>query len=72
MKKINFHNIVWKEEKYFVSKCLEVEVSSYGNTEKEAINNLQEALELYYEDQPLQKKQIISKVSINSIELSHA
>lgn len=48
MKRI--HTIVWKENKWFVAKALEVEVASQGKTEKEALTNLKEALELYFED----------------------
>lgn len=49
MKKL--HAITWKEEKWFVAKALEVEVASQGNTKKEALKNLEEALELYFEDE---------------------
>lgn len=49
-KKINLKNLVWKEGKYYVSQCLNVEVSSFGTTKKEALANLNEALELYFED----------------------
>ncbi len=51
MKIIHLENIVWKEGKYYVSKCLNVEVSSFGETKEEALANLQEALELYFEDE---------------------
>lgn len=40
-------NVVWKEGKFYVAQCLNVEVSSFGKTKKEALNNLSEALELY-------------------------
>ena len=50
MRKINLKNIVWKEGKYYVSQCLNVDVSSFGKTKKEALDNLNEALELYFED----------------------
>ncbi len=50
MKKINLQNVVWKEGKYFVALCLNVDISSFGKTEKEALDNLNEALELYFED----------------------
>ena len=50
MNKINFKNIVWKEGKYYIAQCLNVEVSSFGKTKKEALENLKEALELYFED----------------------
>ena len=42
--------IVQKEGKYYVSQCLNVDVSSFGNTVQEAIDNLNEALQLYFED----------------------
>ena len=51
MKRINLQNLVWKEGKYYVALCLNVDVSSFGKTEKEALNNLNEALELYFEDE---------------------
>jgi predicted RNase H-like HicB family nuclease len=40
---------VWKEGDWFVSQCLEVDVASQGETEEEALANLKEALELYFE-----------------------
>lgn len=49
MKRI--HSVIWKEDKWYVAKALEVEVASQGETEKEALDNLKEALELYFEDQ---------------------
>ena len=50
MKTTELENIVWKEDKFYVAKCLNVEVSSFGESKEEALNNLQEALELYFED----------------------
>jgi len=50
MKTIQINNAVWKEGDYFVAQCLNVEVSSFGETREEALANLQEALELYFED----------------------
>jgi predicted RNase H-like HicB family nuclease len=49
-KSINLQNIVWKEGKYYVAQCLNIDVSSFGDTKKEALLNLEEALELYFED----------------------
>ena len=40
---------VWKEGDWYVSQCLEVDVASQGHTEAEALSNLREALELYFE-----------------------
>ena len=52
MKKITLQNIVWKEGKKFVAQCIHPDVSSFGKTKKEALKNLAEALELYFEDAP--------------------
>jgi len=41
---------ITKEPPYYVAQCLNVEVSSFGETVDEAIRNLQEAIELYFED----------------------
>lgn len=50
--KRTFTNVVWKEGKYFVAQCLNVDVSSFGKTHEEALKNLEEALGLYLEDAP--------------------
>jgi predicted RNase H-like HicB family nuclease len=52
MRKIDLKNVVWKEGKYYVSWNLNTGVSSFGNTKKEALGALEEALELYFEDAP--------------------
>ena len=44
-RKLNY--VVSPEDGVFVARCLDVEVASDGPTEKEAVANLQEALELY-------------------------
>ena len=41
--------IIYREGKYYVAQCLNVDVSSFGKTIKEAQNNIKEALELYFE-----------------------
>ncbi len=40
------------EAPWYVARCLEVEVASQGETVEEALGNLREALELYFEDAP--------------------
>ena len=50
-KKVNLKNVVWKEGKYYVAQGLNVDVSSFGKTKKEALANLQEAIELRFEDE---------------------
>ena len=49
MKTREIDYVVWREDKYFVSRCINVEVSSFGETIEEAISNLKEAVELYFE-----------------------
>ncbi len=39
------------EDPWYIARCLEVEVASQGATADEALENLKEALELYFEDQ---------------------
>jgi predicted RNase H-like HicB family nuclease len=52
MQTVTLQHIIWKEEKHFVAQCLNIDVSSFGDTKDEAMKNLQEAVELYFEDQP--------------------
>jgi predicted RNase H-like HicB family nuclease len=50
--------IIYREDKYYVAQCLNVDVSSFGESIKEAQNNLKEALELYFEDEKGKKEYI--------------
>lgn len=43
-------NVVWKEGKYFVAQYLNVDISGFSKSKKEALSNLDEAPELYFED----------------------
>jgi len=72
MKKIHFTNVVWKEGKYYVAQCLNVDVSSFGATKKAALKNLEEALLLSIEDLPRSKIAKITKPSITVQELARA
>ena len=47
--KRSFATTVWREGDWFVSQCLDVDVASQGEAEEEALANLKEALELYFE-----------------------
>ena len=46
----NIKYVVYQEGKFFVSLCLNAEVSSFGESVEEAITNLKEAVELYFDD----------------------
>lgn len=72
MKKVILQNIVWKEGKNFVAQCLSVDVSSFGKTKKEALKNLNEALELYFEDAPKNFFTPIKSVQIEEQVFSYA
>jgi len=69
MKKLKY--IVYKEDKYYVSQCLNVDISSFGNTIQEAIDNLIEALELYLEDKEAVKNIISIKETMMGETLIH-
>jgi predicted RNase H-like HicB family nuclease len=47
----NLKFIVFAEDCAFIARCLDVEVASEGDTQEEAISNLQEALGLFFEGQ---------------------
>jgi predicted RNase H-like HicB family nuclease len=41
------------EGDWYVARCLQVEVTSQGETVETALANLREALELYFEEEPV-------------------
>ena len=45
----NLTYIVFVEDGAFVARCLDVEVASEGDTKDDAIANLRESLELYFD-----------------------
>lgn len=44
--------VVYREDEFMVAQCLNVDVSSFGTTREEAVANLKEAVELYFENEP--------------------
>jgi predicted RNase H-like HicB family nuclease len=71
MKKISLKNVIWKEGKYFVAQCLNIDVSSFGRTKKEALANLDEALELYLEDAKKLKIVKVESPELVGLSLQH-
>lgn len=69
MKRIDY--CVYREEEFFVAQCLNVDVSSFGNSREEAVANLKEAVELYFEGETQPAWESVSDVSIGQ-ELIHA
>ena len=60
---------VWKEDDWFIAQCAQVDVASQGRSEEEALSNLREALELYFEPPT---PAIIPKVASIEVEVGAA
>ena len=50
---MRFTAAVNRDGAWFVARCLEVEVASQGHSVEDALSNLKEALELYFEGEAL-------------------
>jgi len=62
--------IIQKEGKWFVARSLELGVTSQGKSIEDAKKNLKEAVSLYLEDMPAQRKNLNKEVPlVTSIEL---
>lgn len=72
MRKIDLKNVVWKEGKYYVAWNLNTAVSSFGDTKKEALECLQEALELHLEDIPSSKINKVERPDLIPLSLRYA
>jgi predicted RNase H-like HicB family nuclease len=72
MKTHSINNVVWKEGEHFVAQCLNADVSSFGDTKQEALTNLKEALELYFEDEDEKKFIAIEQPELIHEEITHA
>ena len=72
MKKINLKNVVWKEGRHYVSWNINTYISSFGDTKKEALKALEEALTLYFEDMPAAKITKVEQLDVAPLELKYA
>lgn len=72
MAKYSLKSVVWKEGKYYIAQCLNVDISSFGKTKKQALKNLDEALDLYFEDEPPPKFSKIEKVEVVPMQVEYA
>ena len=48
---VPFKYVVYREDEYYVSQCLNAEVSSFGSSVEEAIAQLTDAMKLYLADE---------------------
>ena len=55
----HFINVIFKEGNYYVARCLNVDVSGFAATKREALDNLRSALELYFKDIDIQDAALI-------------
>jgi predicted RNase H-like HicB family nuclease len=65
---MRFTTAVTHEGGWYVARCLEVEMTTQGTSVEEALANLKEALELYFEDTALPEE--IEPPIIATVELS--
>jgi predicted RNase H-like HicB family nuclease len=72
MRKISFKSLIWKEGKHYVSQALNIDVSSFGKTRREAMNNLIEAIELYLENTSKPQIRKVSRPSIVNSMVAYA
>lgn len=69
---LDLQSVVYHEGQRYVAQCLNVDVSSFGETEPEAVANLQEALELYFEDAPASDAAQVDAAEIRTLTLQRA
>jgi predicted RNase H-like HicB family nuclease len=61
---LNLTAVVTPDDDWFMARCVEVPVVSQGPSVDEALANLVEALELYFEDEPAPASPIIRPINI--------
>ena len=66
------HALLWKEGKLHVAKCLEIELASQGETKKDALVNLEEALSLLFERESLTNPSPLKDVELHTVSFMYA
>jgi predicted RNase H-like HicB family nuclease len=69
---ISLQSVVYRDSEHYVAQCLNVDVSSFGGNEAEALDSLREALELYFEDVPIDDVRPIEAVELRTLTLQGA
>ncbi len=72
MSNLNLQSVVYREGEHYVAQCLNIDVSSFGASEAEALANLQEALELYFEDAPASDAAQVEAAEVRTLTLQRA
>ncbi len=67
--RIKFTSVVFQGEKLWVAKCVELGVVSQGETPEKAQENLEEAVELYLEEE---SDFVPQRSTVNTFEVNYA
>jgi predicted RNase H-like HicB family nuclease len=70
MSNLSLQSVVYREGEHYVAQCLNVDVSSFGDTEADALAKLQEALELYFEDAPASDAAQVEAAEVRTLDAS--
>jgi predicted RNase H-like HicB family nuclease len=66
-----FTVVISQEEKHYVALAPDVDIASQGKTIEEALKNLKEALELYFEDDDAIRPPVTGRPIITLVEASN-
>jgi predicted RNase H-like HicB family nuclease len=72
MKQAVYQSVVYKEGKYYVAQCLNIDISSFGDTEQDALVNLRDAVHLYLEDSHEVHNMEIEHPTVHSFHMQYA
>ena len=70
--KLSLKSVIWQEGKHYVAQCLNIDISSFGSSRKEALFNLNEAVALYFEGEKTKNISKINRVEIVPFALRYA
>ncbi|OGG15643.1 hypothetical protein A3D77_01285 [Candidatus Gottesmanbacteria bacterium RIFCSPHIGHO2_02_FULL_39_11] len=68
----NLHALLWREERWYVNECIELQLASQGKTKPEALKNLEEAIELYLEDEKVVPPKGYSDIELHNLSDMHS
>lgn len=60
-----YHASVWREGKWFVAQCLEIDVVSQGRTAATALKNLREAVQLHLSEPRAEAMPVIHPMALD-------
>lgn len=72
MKQSILQSVVWKEGEYYVAQCLNIDISSFGETKADALKNLDEAISLYLEDEQHEDIHKVENAELVDIRVKYA